>query len=158
MNRIVLSVLLLLALSPLGTAPPARAAEPSGAAVAMRSDSATTPEAATEVASSTPRDYRAEARAAFTDDNRAYQRQRVTLMLWSPLVGVLAGLFLLFAGWSQRMRDFARARVPGRYGRRACSRCISPPWPAEPEAQHPFNLPTRQAKETSFTNRHVYVP
>ena len=117
MNRFVLPVLLLLALSPWGTVPPARAAEPSGAAVAMRSDSATTLEAAAVTTSSTPRDYRAEARAAFTDLNRAYQRQRVTLMLWSPLVGVLAGLLLLFAGWSQRMRDFARARVPGRYGR-----------------------------------------
>lgn len=68
-------------------------------------------------AAGTPRDYLAEARAAFTPENRAYQRQRVMLSLVSPLVSVLAGLVLLFAGWSQRMRDAANARARGRYGR-----------------------------------------
>ncbi len=65
----------------------------------------------------TPRDYIAEARAAYTSENRAYQRIRVMLNLLSPLLGVLAGLLLLFTGVSQRMRDIALGRGRGRWGR-----------------------------------------
>ena len=65
----------------------------------------------------TPRDYMAEARAAYTSENRAYQRIRVTLNLLSPLLGVLAGLLLMFTGLSQRMRDVAFGRGRGRWAR-----------------------------------------
>src|SRR5712691_1014156 len=65
----------------------------------------------------TPRDYVAEARASFTPENREYQRIRVGLNLLSPLVGVAAGLLLLFTGLAQRFRDLARARAQGRWGR-----------------------------------------
>jgi Zn-dependent protease with chaperone function len=63
------------------------------------------------------RDYVAEARASFTPESRAYQRIRVTLSLASPLIGVAAGLLLLFSGLSQRFRDIARARARGRWAR-----------------------------------------
>jgi STE24 endopeptidase len=91
------AVLLLLALSV-----PAALAEP---AVTP----ATTPPA--------PRDYVAEARASFTPENREYQRIRIVLDLGSPLIGVAAGLLLLFTGLAQRFRDIARARATGRWGR-----------------------------------------
>src|ERR1041385_8044288 len=67
------------------------------------------------VASPTGRDYLAEARAAFTPANRAYQRQRVTLALVTPLFGILAGFGLLATGLARRFRDFAEARARGRY-------------------------------------------
>ncbi len=63
------------------------------------------------------RDYLAEARASFTPENREYQRLRVSLHLVSPLLGVLAGLLLLFTGLSQRFRDLALARTSGRWAR-----------------------------------------
>lgn len=118
MNRLVLSAALLLVLSPFTFAVPAcaEAASPATAGgVAAATDTSDSAAAALTVAA--PRDYRAEARATFTSENRAYQRQRVRLSLLSPLVSVLAGLVLLFAGWSQRMRDVAHARSGGRYGR-----------------------------------------
>jgi Zn-dependent protease with chaperone function len=73
------------------------------------------PPAATQ--GSAQRDYLAEARAGFTPENQAYQRIRVTLSLISPLLGVGAGLLLLFAGVAQRFRDIAHARATGRWGR-----------------------------------------
>ena len=63
------------------------------------------------------RDYVAEARAAFTPENRAYQRQRVALAIVSPLVGIAVGLLLLFTGVAQWMRDLANARVKGQWAR-----------------------------------------
>ena len=63
------------------------------------------------------RDYVAEARANFTPENHAYQRFRVALNLWSPLLGVAAGLLLLFTGLAQRFRDIALARARGRWAR-----------------------------------------
>jgi STE24 endopeptidase len=63
------------------------------------------------------RDYLAEARAAFTPENRAYQRQRVALAIVSPLVGIAVGLLLLFTGVAQRMRDLAHARARGHWAR-----------------------------------------
>ena len=65
----------------------------------------------------TPRDYLAEARAGFTPESRACQRIRVGLNLVSPLLGVGAGLLLLFTGAAQRFRDIARARAAGHWGR-----------------------------------------
>lgn len=111
MRRFMLMLCLLLSCVVL----PAHAAD----SLAMSVDSAVTTMAADSLApaAASARDYRAEARAAYTAENRAYQRERVALNLISPLVGVLAGLLILFAGWSRRMRDFAQARVGGRYGR-----------------------------------------
>jgi len=63
------------------------------------------------------RDYIAEARAAFTPENRAYQRQRVALAIASPLVGIAVGLLLLFTGVAQWMRDLANARAKGQWAR-----------------------------------------
>jgi len=64
-----------------------------------------------------PRDYLAEARAAFTPENRTYQRIRVALFLLSPLVGIAVGVGLLFTGLAQRFRDLAVARGRGAWGR-----------------------------------------
>jgi Zn-dependent protease with chaperone function len=72
---------------------------------------------AATLASSGPRDYLAEARAAFTPENRAYQRTRVALNLLSPLVGIAFGVWLLFTGLAQRFRDLAVARGRGWWGR-----------------------------------------
>jgi Zn-dependent protease with chaperone function len=63
------------------------------------------------------RDYIAEARAAFTPENRAYQRQRVALAIVSPLVGIAVGLLLLFTGVAQWLRDLANARAKGQWAR-----------------------------------------
>ena len=120
MSRFVLPAILTLALA-IAIAATSSSAAPVRAPVAA-ADTVAAPapplRAVTDLAASgAPRDYLAEARAAFTDENRAYQRQRVTLALVSPLVGVIAGLFLLFSGWSQRMRDTANARARGRYAR-----------------------------------------
>jgi Zn-dependent protease with chaperone function len=59
----------------------------------------------------------AEARAAFTPENRAYQRIRVALAIASPLAGIVLGLLLLFTGVAQRLRDLAHARARGRWAR-----------------------------------------
>ncbi len=64
-----------------------------------------------------PRDVLAEARAGFTPENREYQRLRITFYLVSPLLGVLAGVLLLYTGLSQRFRDLALARAKRRWGR-----------------------------------------
>jgi Zn-dependent protease with chaperone function len=96
-------VLALVALSLLP--PPARAA-------------AAPPDSVNAAAAGTAaRDYLAEARAAFTAENRAYQRQRVALAIVSPLVGIAVGLLLLFTGVAQRLRDLANARARGRWAR-----------------------------------------
>ena len=63
------------------------------------------------------RDYLAEARAAFTPENRAYQRQRVALAIVSPLAAIAVGLLLLVTGVAQRLRDVANARASGRWPR-----------------------------------------
>jgi len=91
------AALLLLALSAAGAF-----AEPAAAAAAVPAPG---------------RDYVAEARAGFTPENREYQRIRVVLSLVSPLIGIAAGLLLLFTGLAQRFRDIARARARGRWGR-----------------------------------------
>jgi len=67
------------------------------------------------VAPGHPRDYMAEARAAFTPENRAYQRQRIALALLAPLYAILAGFGMLATGLAQRFRDIALARARGRY-------------------------------------------
>src|SRR5262245_40459830 len=64
-----------------------------------------------------PRDYLAQARAAFTPENREYQRIRVALAIVSPLVSIAVGMLLLFTGLAQRMRDLANARARGRWPR-----------------------------------------
>ncbi|HXS83642.1 MAG TPA: M48 family metallopeptidase [Methylomirabilota bacterium] len=86
------------------TAPPALGAEPP-------------PDSTLATAPPVARDYLAEARAAFTPENRAYQRQRVTLAIVSPLVGIALGLLLLVTGVAQRLRDLANARATGRWPR-----------------------------------------
>jgi len=68
-------------------------------------------------AAASPRDYLAEARAAFTPENRAYQRQRVTLAIVSPLIGIAVGLLLLFTGAAQRLRDLAQRLAKGHWAR-----------------------------------------
>jgi len=55
------------------------------------------------------RDYLAEARAAYTPENRAYQNTRVVLLFVDPVYGVLVALLLLFTGLSARFRDVAHA-------------------------------------------------
>ena len=86
-------------------------------AVAEEAEAPTAVQAAPVATAPAPRDYVAEARASFTPENHEYQRIRVVLNLLSPLVGVAAGLLLLFTGLAQRFRDFARARARGRWGR-----------------------------------------
>jgi Zn-dependent protease with chaperone function len=98
---------MLLALSVLPLlAPGARAAAPAPADTVLH-----------ESLPAAPRDYVAEARAAFTPENRAYQRIRVALAVVSPLVGIVLGLLLLVTGVSQRMRDLAHARAKGHWAR-----------------------------------------
>src|SRR5689334_5864200 len=63
--------------------------------------------AAIAVPSPPARDYLAEARASFTPESRAYQRARVWLALFSPLVSILTGLLLMFTGVAARFRDIA---------------------------------------------------
>jgi STE24 endopeptidase len=84
--------------------------------LAPRAYAAATPRDSAVVRPAT-RDYIAEARAAFTPENRAYQRQRVALAIVSPLVGIAVGLLLLFTGVAQWMRDLANARVKGQWAR-----------------------------------------
>lgn len=62
-------------------------------------------------------DYLAEARAAFTPENRAYSQTRVFLRLVGPPFGVLAGLLLMFSGLSARFRDIALGLGHRRYVR-----------------------------------------
>jgi Zn-dependent protease with chaperone function len=64
-----------------------------------------------------PRDYLAEARQGFTQDNREYQRLRVLMRLISPLVAILVGLALVVTGLAQRYRDLANRIAGGRWGR-----------------------------------------
>ena len=66
---------------------------------------------------SAPRDYLAEARAAFTPENRAYQGTRVTLALVSPLASILLGLLMLFTGIAQVFRDIANRLGRNRWSR-----------------------------------------
>ena len=66
---------------------------------------------------SAPRDYLAEARAAFTPENRAYQGARVTLALVSPLAGIALGLLMLFTGIAQVFRDLAHRLGRNRWSR-----------------------------------------
>jgi len=56
-----------------------------------------------------PRDYLAEARAAYTPVNRAYQDTRLVVRILGPLYGALVVLILLFTGLSARFRDVAHA-------------------------------------------------
>ena len=84
--------------------------------LAPRADAAATPKDSAVVRPAT-RDYIAEARAAFTPENRAYQRQRVALAIVSPLVGIAVGLLLLFTGVAQWLRDLANARAKGQWAR-----------------------------------------
>jgi STE24 endopeptidase len=58
--------------------------------------------------------YVAELRAGFTSENRAYWTTRVVLEIAALLLGIAAGFFLLFSGWSARLRDVAM-RARGRY-------------------------------------------
>jgi len=103
--RVGIGCLLLLALA--ATAGFARSAPPKApAAPALAA-----PHAAAQ------RDYVAEARASFTSASREYQSRRVLLDLFSPLLGVAAGLLLLFSGLAQRFRDAALARAKGRWAR-----------------------------------------
>ncbi|MEO7866833.1 MAG: M48 family metallopeptidase, partial [Candidatus Eisenbacteria bacterium] len=70
------------------------------------------------IAAPTPApDPMAEARGAFTAENRQYQRMRVWLRLVGPIYGVLAGLMLMFTGLSARFRDIAHALGERRYVR-----------------------------------------
>jgi STE24 endopeptidase len=64
-----------------------------------------------------PRDYLAEARAAFTPENRAYQRTRVALAIVSPLAGIALGLLMLFTGLAQAFRDIAHRLGRNRWSR-----------------------------------------
>jgi Zn-dependent protease with chaperone function len=110
---LVCACLCVLAVLPFVT-PAARAASATPALAAATSPADTTLHATAPPA---PRDYRAEARAAFTPENRAYQRIRVALAIVSPLVGIAIGLVLLVTGLAQRLRDLANARAKGRWGR-----------------------------------------
>ena len=110
MRRAAVTAVLLLCLG--GAAGPGRALAasdvrpPAGAPVQMA-----------EARSAGSRDYLAEARAAFTPENRAYQRVRVALAVGSPLIGIAVGLLLLFTGLAQRFRDWASAGGSGRWRR-----------------------------------------
>jgi len=109
------------------SAPAAPAAAAAGVLVAQSAPPAASPPGgpaaapgearSPETIAAPPRDYLAEARASFTPENRAYQRIRVGLSLVGPLLGVLAGLLLLFTGLSQRFRDLASAGGRGRWAR-----------------------------------------
>ncbi len=89
-----------------------------GAKLAAAQVAASAESLATSVtASDMTRDILAEARQGFTPENREYQRLRVASQLLSPLVGVIAGVLLLFTGMSQRFRDLALARARGRWAR-----------------------------------------
>jgi Zn-dependent protease with chaperone function len=86
-------------------------------APAARADTAATDSVHASSAKPGPRDYLAEARAAFTPENRAYQRQRVMLATVSPLVGIAVGLLLLFTGAAQRLRDLSHRLARGQWAR-----------------------------------------
>jgi Zn-dependent protease with chaperone function len=67
-----------------------------------------------------PRDeahYVAEIRADYTPEHRAYWSTNVLLDLVGLLYGIALGLAFLFTRVSARIRDFATARAPNRYGR-----------------------------------------
>src|SRR5262245_52626627 len=93
-------MLLVAALVALGAA--ARAAIASAAPDSVGSAPVIAAPVITESGHATPRDYMAEARASFTPENRAYQRIRVGLALFSPFAAIAAGLGLLFTGLAQR--------------------------------------------------------
>ena len=125
MSRLALLVVLPLSAALLGSWLTTVRAAPAGAAAFPESVLVTPGEDTVRTSSGTdhrglagpPRDYLAEARAAFTQENRAYQRIRVRLALFSPLLGILVSAGLLFTGDAQRLRDFALARGRGRWSR-----------------------------------------
>ena len=55
------------------------------------------------------RDYRAEMRANFTPENRAYSNLKVALAFLAPVYAALVSLLVLFSGLSAAMRDIAHA-------------------------------------------------
>ena len=62
-----------------------------------------------------PRDYLAEVRANFTEENRAYAGTRVVLAFIEPIYVIMVMLVLLFAGVAARLRDIARNLGHRRY-------------------------------------------
>lgn len=90
-------------------------AGPARAFVAAPADSAAwdslrTAEAAVSAdagAPGAPRDYLAEAHAAYTPDSRAYQDRRLAVRFLDPAWTILAALLVLFSGLSARFRDLA---------------------------------------------------
>lgn len=116
MRRLTLTTAVLLCLA--CPAAPAAAGEPPAAAIHTVSDTfPLLPDPAAAGAPAAPRDYLAEARAAYTPENRAYQSARVLLHIVSPLLGILVGVMLLFTGLAQRFRDLAVAGGRGRWAR-----------------------------------------
>jgi Zn-dependent protease with chaperone function len=93
------------------------AAAPADSAWAAARDSARTADSL--AALPPPRDPLAVARAGFTEENRAYQRIRVTLRVVQPLFAIAVALALLCSGLSARFRDVAH-----RVGRNAWSRML----------------------------------
>jgi Zn-dependent protease with chaperone function len=112
MRRLAVSTVLQICLG-LAMGPAASVAQTDTAAPAPAAISVGAPAADTAAA----RDYLAEARAAFTPENREYQRIRVALAVVSPLLGILVGLALLFTGLAQRMRNVAMAGGSRRWRR-----------------------------------------
>src|SRR5262245_31836332 len=114
--RILAAAVLVLALASVH-APVAHAAEPppAGYPAGTVIDSVTPVMVARSPSGA--RDYLAEARASFTPENRAYQRQRVLLAVVSPLIGIAIGLLMLFTGVAQAFRDLANARARNRWAR-----------------------------------------
>jgi Zn-dependent protease with chaperone function len=115
-SRTLVASLVLLLAAALVPLPHAAAGAPAAPPPAMRADSVTlartlagasAPVAKPAAAPARARDYLAEARAAYTPENRAYATQRVVLNLVGPLYGILLGLLVMFTGLAARYRDIA---------------------------------------------------
>ena len=107
----LIASLALIALAPVARAQSSAASSAAPAAVALADSASAAP------APVVPRDYVAEARAAFTPVNRSYAGTRVVLRLLGPLYGILAGLLLMFTGLSVRFRNIAEGLGHRRYVR-----------------------------------------
>ena len=99
----------------LAAPPRVSAAPPDSIAVGAPADSGASLAAPAPAAPT--RDYLAEARAAYTPENRAYQRTRVWLAIAVPVYTVLMGLLLMFTRISVFYRDIANALGHRRYVR-----------------------------------------
>jgi Zn-dependent protease with chaperone function len=110
MRRTLATFLVVLATT-LGLAAPAGAqGDPGGATTAQ---SAAGDTITTETAQA--RDYLAEVRADFSDEDRAYRNIRTPLTVLEPFFAIAVGLLILFTGLAARMRDIAQRVTRFRY-------------------------------------------